>query len=76
MMKANKHTQLTERLYDEHGTLLQESPYPFKRLFAVGQEQIINSTPMTVLSCQKNGDTVTTVVRCHKPWKSLPSPSV
>jgi hypothetical protein len=55
--------QMTEKLYDESGKLLLEQPYPFRRLFAVGQEQVINSTRMTVLSCEKNGNTVTTRVR-------------
>lgn len=36
--------QLIERLYDENGTLLQEEPYPFRCLFAVGQGQTINHT--------------------------------
>lgn len=59
---------MTEKIYDESGRLLVEQPYPFGRLFAVGQEQVINSTPMIVLSCDKNGDTVTTKVRLHRPW--------
>ena len=59
---------LTEKLYDEDGILLLEQPYPFKRLFKIGQEQIIKSTPMTILSCEKQGDEVITKVRLHKPW--------
>jgi hypothetical protein len=57
-----------ERIFDEGGRLLVEQPYPFKRLFAPGQKQIINSVPMTVLSCVKENNIITTTVRLHQPW--------
>jgi len=57
-----------ERIFDEGGRLLVEQPYPFKRLFASGQKQVINSVPMTVLSCVKENNIITTTVRLHQPW--------
>jgi hypothetical protein len=64
---------LTEKLYDNDGNLLLTQPYTFRRLFKPGQEQIINSTPMTVITCDKDGDNVVTVVKLHGPW---PMPNV
>lgn len=55
--------QKVEHLYDENGTLLLEQPYPFQRLFAVGQEQIMGGTSMTVISCVLEGNIVVTRVR-------------
>jgi hypothetical protein len=60
---------LIERIYDECGRLLIEQPYPFRQLFSKGQEQIIRGVSMTVLSCVKDGSTVTTSVRLHGEWK-------
>lgn len=58
----------TERIFDQHGNLLIEEPYKFCRLFRPGQEQIIRSVPMTVLSCSKCDDVITTKVFLHAPW--------
>jgi hypothetical protein len=43
-----KRKQLTERMYDDGGQLLLEEPYPFSRLFAAGQEQVLRGVRMTV----------------------------
>ena len=43
--------KLTERIYDDTGKLLYEHPYQFKRLFSAGQGMVMDSMPMTVLSC-------------------------
>jgi hypothetical protein len=70
-----KHTdsspQLVERLYDETGRLLWEKPYPFRCLFVEGQEMIVESIPMTILSCSIDGNIVTTHVKLHKPWPNI-----
>lgn len=61
-----------EMLYDDKGNLLYCKPYPFSKLFAKGQGQIINSVSMTVLSCKKEGNIVTTHVKLHSPWRARP----
>jgi len=62
-----------ERIFDDGGSLLIEQPYPFGRLFTPGQEQILNSVPMTILSCVKDHNIITTTVRLHKPWPNAES---
>ena len=64
-MSGDQSVRLKERILDEKGDLLFEQPYPFRRLFKPGQQQIINSIHMTVISCEMEGDLVTTVVRCY-----------
>lgn len=63
----------TEKLYDAHGTLLREEPYYFRNLFKPGQEMIIESTPMTVISCKRIGNVVETRVHLHRPMPKAPA---
>lgn len=63
-----KRKQMTERMYDDGGQLLLEEPYPFSRLFAAGQEQVLRGVRMTVLECKKAGNMITTRVKLHGLW--------
>ncbi len=49
---------MKEKVIDECGNILWEKPYPFRRLFAKGQEQVINSKRYITISCKLIGDTV------------------
>jgi len=62
-----------EYLYDQDGRLLQVEPYRLSRLFEAGQEMVLNSVPMTVLLCTRQGSRVITRVQLHGAWpKPLP----
>jgi len=65
---------MLEKIYDEFGNLLIEQPYLFRRLFRVGQEQVINGVGMTILECGLENNIVTTKVLLHGPWPSRQVP--
>jgi hypothetical protein len=50
---------------DESGNLLWSKPYPFRRLFKVGQEQVVDGEQYEVVGCklEKDADTVHTILR-------------
>ena len=54
---------LTEIATTEDGKVLWKKPYIFRRLFAIGQFQIIDSVEYKTISCCKIGNQVKTVLR-------------
>ncbi len=54
---------LIEIAKDNKGNLLWEKEYSFKRLFAVGQEQIVDSKKYITVSCKKIDDKIFTVLK-------------
>lgn len=58
-----------ELLYeDATGRVLRKAPYRLRSLFTTGQEIIVDSVPMTVVSCQHERSHVVTRVKLNKPW--------
>jgi hypothetical protein len=55
--------KFTEIAVDEQGNLIWEKPYPFRRLFRKGQEQVVDSVAYTTISCVKDGNIIRTVLR-------------
>ena len=61
---------LNEIATDESGNVLWNRPYPFRRLFRVGQDQVVDSVRYLVLRCGLDGDTVRTVLRKLPPLRA------
>jgi hypothetical protein len=54
---------LKEIAKDEDGKLLWEKPYPFRRLFAEEQTQVVDNVTYKVISCRLNKKVVITILK-------------
>ncbi len=60
---------LIEIAKTESGKILWEEPYIFKRLFAKGQLQVVDSVEYKTISCEKVGNEVYTVLKPVRNFK-------
>ena len=62
-MAGNCKGDIIETIKNENGDVLAQSVYPFSHLSAIGEKFVLNKVQRTVISCVKNGNEITTVVK-------------